>query len=114
MDREIHLSFARMRISTQFIGADLLITVSGGERSHIGTAVLAVPRPSLTGDGSASATSSVMNVVGHKDETICRMLAEKAARKYGVTVLCAGGFHVDNMTAGQIGEVVEAIRSFDV
>lgn len=113
MKSVITLSFARITISAEFLGDDILIAVSGGDRPHIGTAVLAVPRPSLTGDESVSATSSVLNVTGHKDEVICRMLAEKAARKYGATVVCAGGFHVDDMDAGQIEEVVSAVRDFD-
>lgn len=114
MQSEITLSFAKIVISTQFLGDDILIIIKGGERPHIGAAVLAVPRPSLTGDESTSATSSVLNVTGHKDEVICRTLAEKAAKKYGVTAVCTGGFHVDGMNAEQIKEVVSAIRNFDI
>lgn len=99
MESEITLSFAKIIISKSFLGDDLLIVVRGGDKPHVGTAVLAVPRPSLTGDGSAGTTSSVLNVSGHKDETICRILAEKAAKKYGVTVVCVGGFHVDDINS---------------
>lgn len=114
METEITLSFAKIVISKSFLGDDLLIVVKGGDKPHIGTTVLAVPRPSLTGDGSVSTTSSVLNVCGHKDETICRILAEKASKKYGVTVVCLGGFHIDDINAGQIKEVVDAIRNFDI
>ncbi|MBQ6397572.1 MAG: hypothetical protein IJI06_05425 [Oscillospiraceae bacterium] len=47
-------------------------------KPHIGCAVLAIPRPSLKSDGSMSCTSSVLNLSGHKDETLCRLLAERA------------------------------------
>lgn len=114
MESEIILSFAKIVISKSFLGDDLLVVVKGGDKPHIGTAVLAVPRPSLTGDGSVSTTSSVLNISGHKDETICRILAEKASKKYGVTVACIGGFHIDGINAGQIKEVVDAIRNFDI
>ncbi|HCT93179.1 MAG TPA: hypothetical protein DF613_17605 [Lachnospiraceae bacterium] len=114
MRSEITLSFSKITISAEHLGKDMLITVAGGDKPHIGTVVLAVPRDSLKGDGSVSATSSVLNVTGHKDEAVCRMLAEKAARKYGVTVVCTGGFHVDGMDAGQIEEVVSAIRNFRI
>lgn len=113
MESKLQLSFAEIVISTDFLGNDILITVGGGDKPHIGTAVLAVPRLSLTGDQTVSTTSSVLNVTGHKDETICRMLAEKAAKKYKVTAVCVGGFHVDNISDGQIKEVVSAIREFD-
>lgn len=114
MESEIILSFAKIVISKSLLGDDLLIVVKGGDKPHIGTTVLAVPRPSLTGDGSVSTTSSVLNVSGHKDETICRILAEKASKKYGATVVCTGGFHMDGINAGQIQEVVDAIRNFDI
>lgn len=114
MESEIILSFAKIVISKIFLGDDLLVVVKGGDKPHIGTTVLTIPRLSLTGDGSISTTSSVLNVSGHKDETICRILAEKASKKYGVTVVCTGGFHIDGISAGQIKEVVDAIRNFDI
>ncbi|MDE5931801.1 MAG: hypothetical protein K2H40_04870 [Lachnospiraceae bacterium] len=114
MESEIALSFSRIVISKKFLGDDILITVKGGDKPHIGTVVLAVSRPSLTGDGSVSTTSSVLNVTGHKDEVICRILAEKASKKYGVTAACVGGFHIDDINAEQIEEVVSAIRNFDI
>ena len=114
MESEITLSFAKIMISKKSLGDDILITLEGGERPHIGTVVLAVPRLSLTGDKSMSATSSVLNVTGHKDETICRMIAEKAVKKYGVNVVCTGGFHMDGISADQIEEVISAVRNFEI
>lgn len=114
METEITLSFAKISISLDYLGDDILMVVKGGDKPHIGTAVLAVPRPSLTGDDSISTTSSVLNVAGHKDETVCRILAERASKKFGVTVVCTGGFHVDNIDASQIEELVSAIENFDV
>jgi hypothetical protein len=104
------LSFTHLSVQIQQLGGDYQITVTGGDKPHIGCAVLAIPRPSLTGKGTNSATSSVFNVTGHKDEEICRYLAEKAAKKYGVVVMCSGGFHVDQIEKEQIDEVLEAVR----
>ena len=64
---EKELSFSTIKIYVLKLGNDYNITISGGDNPHIGTSVLAIPRPSLTGDESISATSSVMNMVGHKD-----------------------------------------------
>lgn len=75
----VRLSFTRINIAVDSIGDDLCITVQGG-KSHIGCTVLAIPRESLTGEG-ISCTSSVINVSGHKDEEICRYVAEKAAAR---------------------------------
>lgn len=104
------LSFSKLFIHTERVGKDLLILVRGGDRPHIGCTVLSVPRPSLTGDGSVSCTSSVVNVTGHKDEEICRYLAEKAAKKYCCTVVCTGGFHVEHMKPDEIRELMDRIK----
>lgn len=104
------LSFAVLEIHVRQIGADYVITLAGGEKPHIGCTVLAVPRPSLTGDGSTGSTASVLNLTGHKDEELCRRLAEGVARKKNAVTVCSGGFHMDNITVEQIREVMEAVN----
>lgn len=91
-------------------GDDYHILVNGGERPHIGCTVLALPRPSLDGSGKMSSTASVLNVTGHKDEEVCRYLAEKVSAGKKTTVVCTGGIHMDGITKEQIAEIVEAMR----
>ena len=43
-----------IEICEKAIGEDLVLTLSGGEKPHIGCVVQAVPRPSLSGDGTIS------------------------------------------------------------
>lgn len=105
---ERELSFSKITVRVIPMGDDFLITLSGGERPHIGGCVMAVPRPSLTGEGT-SCTSSVLNVCGHKDEGLLRLLAEKKCKAAGSAVVCTGGFHHDRITEEQIGEVQEAV-----
>ena len=50
----------KLEVSAAFIGEDVLICLKGGERPHLGCVVQTEPRVSLTGDGSVSATSSVL------------------------------------------------------
>ena len=69
------------------IGDDIVLILAGGDKPHIGCVVQAVPRPSLTNDGSISVTSSVLNLTGHKDEFLCRKLAEKRCRETGRIVV---------------------------
>ena len=108
---DIPLSFGEAHLIVNRIGEDLNLLFAGGERPHIGCTVLALPRPSLTGDGSTSATASVINVTGHKDEAVCRYLAEEVCRKTGRTVVCTGGFHMDGITPEQIREVTGAVEN---
>ena len=73
------LSFASMSVTVMDVGEDCLLLLQGGSRPHIGCTVLAVPRPSLKNPEETSSTASVLNVSGHKDEYLCRYLAEKMA-----------------------------------
>lgn len=102
------LTYSYIEVRAAFLGADVMMCVQGGDRPHIGCTVQTVPRPSLTGVGSVSVTSSVMNLTGHKDETLCRKLAEQVCRAFNCTVVCTGGFHVDDMSPQQIEEVIQA------
>ena len=96
-----------LEVSIGMIGEDILVCVEGGDRPHIGCVVQAVPRLSLTGDGSGSATASVLNLTGHKDEYLCRKLAEKICSTFGTTTVCTGGFHIDGMSKEQIKKVMK-------
>ncbi len=104
------LSFGELSLRITEVGEDVHLLLTGGDRPHIGCTVLAVPRPSLTGNGENSATSSVLNLTGHKDEVICRYLAEEVAKRKNAVTVCSGGFHVDNITKEQIDQVLEAVK----
>lgn len=107
------LSFTEIHVNVSRLGNDYNIIVYGGERPHVGCTVLAVPRPSLAGDGSVSTTASVLNVTGHKDEMICRYLAEQISKRKNAVVSCTGGFHMDGITGKQIQEVLDAVKEIE-
>lgn len=106
--RQVAEHFIEVGVSK--IGNDILLCLEGGTKPHVGCVVQAVPRLSLTGDGSRSATASVLNLTGHKDEYLCRQLAEKISSNLGTVVVCTGGFHIDNMTKEQIKEVLQVVN----
>lgn len=88
------------------MGRDLTVCVSGGDLPHVGSVVMSVARPSLTGEG-VSVTSSVINGMGHKDEYIARKFAEALAKEYNCTAVCACGIHIDGIVKSQLEEVSE-------
>ncbi len=107
---EIELSYSVLTLKISKIGGDYHILLQGGDKPHIGCTVLAIPRASLKGGGEKSSTASVINVTGHKDEYLCRKLAEKMSAQTGAVVACTGGFHVDNITDGQMEEVIRKVE----
>ncbi len=90
-----------LNITVEHLGAHVTICISGGDAPHIGSVVLSTPRPSLTGQGT-SATSSVLNNIGHKDELVARQVAEHLAAKLDTMVCCVCGIHKDDATPKDI------------
>ena len=84
----------RMEASAALSEGGISVYLCGGDAPHIGAAVLAQPRPSLSGQG-AGCTSSVLNLSGHKDEAFARPLAERLCKAAGVPVCVCAGVHVD-------------------
>jgi hypothetical protein len=78
------------------------VYVGGGEKSHIGSIAVSQPRSSLKGDGSMSCTTSVFNVLGHKDDGIAVPMAEDICRRTGMAVVVTAGIHVDDATSDDI------------
>ena len=89
------------------MGSDFTIAVYGGDTPHVGSVVMAIARPSLTGEGMG-VTTSVLNKVGHKDEIIARAFAEAVAKEKSCTAVCSCGIHIDAITPEQLEKVQDA------
>lgn len=109
----VSLSFGQIELKVTETKRDCHILLYGGESPHIGTVVISQPRPSLRENGKISCTSSVWNMSGHKDEALCRILAEKMTVLRNKPVVCTGGFHVDDITEEQIQELTEQIQNIE-
>ena len=109
--RRIRLSRTRdsFRIVAEalFIGDDLLVSIWGGSRPHIGAVAMAVPRPSLEDPRVTSSTSSVLTRIGHKEDDIVKKVSEELSAALHTTVVVAAGVHWDGLSA----EGIETIRS---
>lgn len=92
------------------MGKDYTLAVYGGDTPHVGSVVMSVARPSLTGEG-IGVTSSVLTGIGHKDDVVAKIFAETVAKKMNCTVVCACGIHMDHIEAAQIEIVKEKSKS---
>jgi len=81
------------------------VYLGGGEKSHIGTVVVSIPRPSLTGDGSTSCTTSLFNLISHKDDILAVPLAEELAKQLKQVVVVSAGVHIEKATSEEITRI---------
>ena len=89
----------------------IVVLLTGGERPHVGAVVLSLPRPSRAAPGRLSCTSTVLPLLGHKDDLVARPLAEELAVAYGQPVVVVAGVHVDEASEEDIARLVENCRA---
>ncbi|MFV0436200.1 MAG: hypothetical protein ACK5PS_02230 [Desulfopila sp.] len=110
------LSFTRtedgreIQFLAQPVGADLVVIVSGGDTAHIGATALAQPRPSLAEPNRTSASTSVLCVLGHKEELLAHHIAQTISAACNCVVSVSCGIHIDNATAAQIQTIQRLVE----
>ncbi len=95
----------------KIIGDDLMISVWGGTKPHIGSISVSVPRPGLKDGTRMSSTSSVINLIGHKDEVIARKFSEQLAAKFNRNAIATAGVHIDDITENQVNIIMQNITA---
>jgi hypothetical protein len=91
----------------KIIGDDLMISVWGGTKPHIGSISVSAPRPGLKDNTIMSATSSIINLIGHKDEVVARKFSEQLAAKFNKNAIATAGIHIDDITENQINILMQ-------
>lgn len=109
-DLTIEKGRIKINLKTIIIGKDLCIIISGGDSPHIGSVTLSVPRPSLSDFNKSSATTSVLNLLGHKDDEAARYVSHTISSKLNKNVVVTCGIHVDNITAEEINIVMDILK----
>ena len=95
-------------------GSDLVVTVGGGERPHVGCVVLAQPHASVKEPGRVRVTSSVITMPPHREEALARPLAEALAKALRGVVTVAAGVHDDDLSPEGIAAYLDlAVRLRD-
>jgi hypothetical protein len=97
----------KVEAQVTLIGSDLLVALYGGSKPHIGSVVVALPRPSLKDKKQMSSTSSVYNFLGHKDYVIAQRVAELLSSRLNKNVVVVAGIHIDRISKKGIAKVIE-------
>lgn len=77
----------------------------GGERPHIGGVVMALPRPSLRGEGW-SADIYITPVPGHKDIEVAKKVAAVLAQELHNIVVITAGIHSDDLSPDELSKII--------
>ena len=87
----------RLRMTAQFLGRDLCVTLSGGDRPHIGAVALAGPlRP-----------ASALVLPEHREGELAQRIASTLAAEFNVAVSVSCGVHLDGIRPKEIRDVLE-------
>ena len=93
-----------LRLEAHPMGEDWNVSITGGDRPHIGAAALGTPYAKP--DGGWSACASVLAIPTHKEDVLARQAALLLARCTRRTVLVACGIHVDDLSPEGIAAFV--------
>lgn len=74
----------------------IVVQLLGGDLPHVGTVIMSQPRPSMVDIKKTSVTTSVLNLLHHKDDIVTKPVAEKFARELNQVTVVVAGIHVDN------------------
>jgi len=98
----------KMHGHVQEIGEDLLVSIWGGTKPHIGAVGIATPRASLKDPRKWSATSSNFTFIGHKEDLLVKKISEGLAAQLKRNVVVVAGIHWNAITSREI-EVIEGL-----
>jgi len=111
--KEVQLSYGEGRykiyISAIITGDGISLTVTGGEKPHVGGMALAVPR---TGGWHNKTACDIWITprYGHRDSEVADMVARMLCLDTGQTVAVVAGIHIDQADSREIGTLIDNSR----
>lgn len=108
--QEIRRSVGEYDISLRadWVGADLHVFCTGGQRTHIGAVTLALPYQNGPG---YSASLSTLSAPGHQDEAVGRTLAKLLCKRLGKNIVVCAGIHYDQADRALLEQIVETVEA---
>ena len=109
--KEYHTGYGRTKVLAVCVSCDRGINISifGGQSLHVGAVVMALPRQSLTGNGTISSDCFVIPVPGHKDYIVANKVAHEVATRTNLTTAVSAGIHSDDIASEEISLILNNI-----
>lgn len=92
--------------SLHVLGPDILITVWGGTRPHVGALVVSTPHPDRAPEEGQCSTVLQFSFPGHRDNVVARRVSERVASALQRTIVVSAGIHVPDITPAGIDTVL--------
>jgi len=86
-----------LRMTALFMGRDLCVTLSGGDRPHIGAVALCHP----------GTPASALTLPKHRESELALGIASQLALEFGVAVCATCGVHLHEILPEEIQDVLE-------
>ncbi len=103
MTLELGSGRSHVRLEWRAVGDDLAVTITGGERPHVGATALAWP----VGDGW---DGNCLTAPGHREGEVALECAAALCQALDCTVQVTCGIHVDNATPEEIALLCAQVR----
>ena len=88
----------RLRMVCLHLGKDLCVTLSGGDREHIGAVALSHPGSEVT---------SAIALLGHREEDLAKDIASRISARMDVAACVVCGIHVDGLRPEELKDILE-------
>jgi gallate decarboxylase subunit D len=96
--------------SVTSIGNDLIVAIWGG-KPHIGAVALAQARKSIKDPEKLGATSSVLCILGHKEDYVVKAVSERLASLANCSIVVVAGMHWDNVGDSDLHQISQNVET---
>ena len=98
-------------LKTKWLGEDLIMEISGGERPHLGGFAIAYRVSEDEKDTLHGAyTIKSISLPHHREEDMLKTMVKKASALTGTTVMGYGGIHYDHLNQEEIREILNIVE----
>lgn len=94
----------RVTLTIDPMGDDLVVRIFN-DAAHLGAVALAE-----YSHAEGRTSTSVITRLGHKDDRVATEVAHELSRHFKKPVCAIAGIHLDNITAGEIDQILENCR----
>lgn len=100
-----------VEVRATFIGADLLVTCTGGDKPHIGAVAVAHPRDHHDASEPQGPVANIICLSGHREDELARSASLKLCNLLETTVTVVAGMHWREIDKQGIEQVVTNVEN---